>query len=160
MLLCPQWHSLSSYCKLLMICRKLSYTWKGRLINPRSRASGSVSPCVYVCGRAFRVCVRGNEQMAQCAMSCYVIIMEHAWGKLGEGKEKKKVLMSSGECVFLCEWSKERRGCVVCVGGCSGVLPAEGWKRKWTRVEVESSHHNHHTSTTAYYDSCYFQRYY
>lgn len=73
-----------------MICRKLSYTWKGCLINPRSRASGSVSSRAYVSGCAFGVCVRGDEQMAQCAMSCYVIIMEHAWGKLGEGKKKKK----------------------------------------------------------------------
>lgn len=144
MLLCPQWHSLSSYCKLLMICRKLSYTWKGCFINPRSRASGSVSSCVYVCGCAFWVCVRGNEQMAQCAMSCYVIIMEHAWEKLGKWKRKKKKSADERtECVFLCEWGKERWGCVVYVGGCSRVLPAERWKRKWTHVEAESSWSSH-----------------
>lgn len=36
--------------------------------------------------------------MAQCAMSCYVIIMEHA----GESGKKKEVLMSLGLGVCLC----------------------------------------------------------
>lgn len=131
-----------------MICRKLSYTWKGCFINPRSRASGSVSSCVYVCGCVFWVCVRGNEQMAQCAMSCYVIIMEHAWGKLGEGKRKKKKVLMRGQSVCSCVNEARSDGDVLCmwvgVAGCCQLRGGRGSGPMWKR-----NHHDHRTSTTS-----------